>query len=44
MKHNPFHYKIVLQKLTYEEAFKIRQYLYEIGFSEEDFEYDTKDY
>lgn len=41
-RHNPFHYGIKLEKLTYEEAFKIRSFLYDNGYEEEDFEYTIK--
>jgi hypothetical protein len=40
--HNPFHYGIKLEKLTFEEAFKIRTFLYNNGYEEDDFEYTTK--
>jgi len=43
-KHNPYHYSIHLNKITYDEAFIIRKFLYEQGYEENDFEYDTTDY
>jgi hypothetical protein len=43
-KHNPFHYSIKLSKLTFDEAFIIRSFLYEQGYEEDDFDYDTTDY
>jgi hypothetical protein len=44
IKHNPFHYKIVLSKITFDEALRIRKYLHRIGYEEDDFEYYTDDY
>lgn len=43
-KHNPYHYAIHLTKLTYLEAWKIRGYLYDNGYEEDDFEYDINYY
>jgi len=43
-KHTPYHYAIHITKITYDEAFKIRKFLYKSGFEEDDFEYDTDDY
>lgn len=30
--------------MTYEEAYRLRKFLYKIGFEEDDFEYNTEDY